>query len=702
MAKDESVRGREIRTTWEDSGKSTKSSSSRKKSSSRRSLDDYLMKKNKRSGAHNRQIEECDISLCTATTSAKPLSQPTCVMKRNPQAIVHRMPSLNRFSSLAKVGSFPNLMLIEVKDATSKPVTEVATSHFGGVSLGIANYIYGSRPTPELKIKPRPTTEETRNDNEGCDQRTADTDRTVESGYSYAEECSVEVSMPSINEGFELELGSFTYEEGYAIPNPSCPKILREQARLAEEKCTEEVARYEKQKILARELQMADEVKLAEIAEETKKVYVQKDKHLTKLAEEAVLHEAINNTKDSVPSNQIQKFLEKLEEEKRIAKNNRLEEEKCLDEEEQRILERRRILKETYRAQDERLQNETRRIELRLLEQAKQAEERHEAEQVRLEEASRQVEKAKHSAEEARRLVDQARILDSLTFDTDLVLREDLHTLSEEQSFDLSKSSSESSIEIENCLSECHWKEMDASTFNVRGTNYIKNGKKVASSPNLLRLIAVDFVEVSEPIMTGFCSHPNGRVQGMLHCERQQIPLSSKMDKMPPFVFCMNMVLPGPPHYHLVMYYAVDNLEELGLSDGPKSKSKPFSKILKQFLFGSSDGHRNQVLKIIPLVKEGSFLLKRAIGSKPLILGKYLDQKFVQGERFLEAIVDVSSSVTTQKLLKLSAAYKTKVAVGMAFVLEAKEEADLPEAVLGSVELNNDNFEGDVRFFDHE
>ena len=119
----------------------------------------------------------------------------------------------------------------------------------------------------------------------------------------------------------------------------------------------------------------------------------------------------------------------------------------------------------------------------------------------------------------------------------------------------------------------------------------------------------------------------------------------------------MNMVLPGPPHYHLVMYYAVDNLEELGLSDGPKSKSKPFSKILKQFLFGSSDGHRNQVLKIIPLVKEGSFLLKRAIGSKPLILGKYLDQKFVQGERFLEAIVDVSSSVTTQKLLKLSAAY---------------------------------------------
>jgi len=231
--------------------------------------------------------------------------------------------------------------------------------------------------------------------------------------------------------------------------------------------------------------------------------------------------------------------------------------------------------------------------------------------------------------------------------------------------------------------------------------------QKISSAPNLLRLMAVDLLEVDEPLMDGFCSHPKGRVQRMLQLEKRNADVASSQ-QMPSFVFCVNMVLPGPPNYHLVMYFAVDDMEGLGLSNpkawqmlSPGSVNKPYSFQLQQFLFGDSDEYRNKVLKMIPRITEGSFLLKTAVGTKPFILGKYLKQTFVQGERFLEVIVDVGSSPTTQKLLGLKSVYKNKIVAGMAFVLEGIDEVSLPENILCSVELNNEGFDGNIPFFDN-
>ncbi len=106
------------------------------------------------------------------------------------------------------------------------------------------------------------------------------------------------------------------------------------------------------------------------------------------------------------------------------------------------------------------------------------------------------------------------------------------------------------------------------------------------------------------------------------------------------------------------MYFAVDDFDQLGISKSLKNrKKKQYSTSLEKFLFGSSDEYRNKVLKMIPRVTEGSFLLKTAVGNKPFILGKYLEQKYVKDDRYLEAIVDVSSSPITQKLLGLSSVY---------------------------------------------
>jgi len=156
----------------------------------------------------------------------------------------------------------------------------------------------------------------------------------------------------------------------------------------------------------------------------------------------------------------------------------------------------------------------------------------------------------------------------------------------------------------------------------------------------------------------------------MLQLEKQRDADLPNSQKMPAFIFCVNMVLPGPPHYHLVMYFAIDDLEKLGLSKHPGSQSSvqgrmPFSNSLQKFLFGASDEYRNNVLKMIPRITEGSFLLKTAVGTKPFILGKYLKQSFVQDEhkRYLEVLVDVSSSAITQKLLGMSSVYVSSMVI---------------------------------------
>ena len=61
-------------------------------------------------------------------------------------------------------------------------------------------------------------------------------------------------------------------------------------------------------------------------------------------------------------------------------------------------------------------------------------------------------------------------------------------------------------------LDESCWMELDASSFAVRGSTYLRDKRKVASGGNILRLITVDFLQVSEPLFSGVCLHPGERV----------------------------------------------------------------------------------------------------------------------------------------------------------------------------------------------
>jgi len=216
-------------------------------------------------------------------------------------------------------------------------------------------------------------------------------------------------------------------------------------------------------------------------------------------------------------------------------------------------------------------------------------------------------------------------------------------------------------------LQEKYWTEVNGPSFQVRGANYIKDRKKLESRPSLFRLFAVDLVKVSKPILNGFCNHPNERVQQCLKAEKAKVAGS----EMPPFIFCVNITIPGKPAHHLVIYFAVD---DISLIEQPKKgeRTTAFKTLASRFFFGDSDEFRDSTFKLIPRIVSGNFVVKTAVGSKPTILGKKLKQHYIQNDRFFELIVDVGSDKIAKRVVGLSVGYVSTECVK--FLLEVLVE----------------------------
>jgi len=242
-------------------------------------------------------------------------------------------------------------------------------------------------------------------------------------------------------------------------------------------------------------------------------------------------------------------------------------------------------------------------------------------------------------------------------------------------------------------LPQQYWTEPSASSFNVRGANYLKDRKKMPSADNLFQLFAVDLVKVSQPILTGMCNHPDERVQKALRAEK-----AGRLDSpMPPFIFCVNITLPGSPAHHLVMYYAVDDMSLIAPRSSSDDVTTPFNKLASRFFFGDSDDFRDSTFKLIPRIVKGNFIVKNAVGNKPTILGKKVKQHYIQNDRFFELIVDVASDKIAKRVVGLSVGYAKTLVVDMGFVLEGKHKTTLPENMMGTVRLNNIDFKADLR-----
>lgn len=226
------------------------------------------------------------------------------------------------------------------------------------------------------------------------------------------------------------------------------------------------------------------------------------------------------------------------------------------------------------------------------------------------------------------------------------------------------------------------WSETSGTSFQIRGAHYMSNKVKCDSLPTVFRLLTVDLVKCNNPVMTGMCSHPNERIQRAL--AREQL---TGIHEFPEFVFAINLVIPsGNSMYHSVFYFGIDDVSII------KDETTPFGRLANRFFFGNSDHFRNETFKLIPRIVEGNYLVRKAVGSKPAILGRKIKQTYIRTDRFMELIVDIASDSIANKIVTLSLGYAKTLAVDMAFVLEGNDPLTLPEQILAAVRMNHIDF----------
>ncbi|KAF3773333.1 ENHANCED DISEASE RESISTANCE 2 protein [Nymphaea thermarum] len=217
--------------------------------------------------------------------------------------------------------------------------------------------------------------------------------------------------------------------------------------------------------------------------------------------------------------------------------------------------------------------------------------------------------------------------------------------------------------------SDC-WTETNGNGFMIRGKTYLSDFSKISGGDPLLKLFAVDWLK-DENRIDEIALHPNCVVQ------------SEAVRKLP-FVLVLNLQVPAKPNYSLVLYYG---------SERPIRQGS----LLSKFVDGT-DAFRNSRFKLIPSIVEGYWMVKRAVGTKACLLGRAVTCKYLRRQNFLEIDVDIGSSSVARSIISLVLGYVTSLVIDLAVLIEAKEENELPEHILGTVRLNKIKVESAVSF----
>ena len=113
-----------------------------------------------------------------------------------------------------------------------------------------------------------------------------------------------------------------------------------------------------------------------------------------------------------------------------------------------------------------------------------------------------------------------------------------------------------------------------------------------------------------------------------------------------------------------------------------------FDRCMRAFLDGD-DQARDSRLKIIPRIAEGSWLVKKGVGTTPAILGRKVKQTYYRNsnKNYIEIDADVGSSVVAGKILSLVKSAATSLIIELSFLLQGESEDELPESMLTGVRI---------------
>ena len=108
----------------------------------------------------------------------------------------------------------------------------------------------------------------------------------------------------------------------------------------------------------------------------------------------------------------------------------------------------------------------------------------------------------------------------------------------------------------------------------------------------------------------------------------------------------------------------------------------------------STSEQKDTLLKIVPGVADGPWVVKSVVGNKPAILGtkmpvNYVYQKEEDGKAmYIEMDLDIVASSAARGILSMVRKYTNVLTLDLGFVVQGNENDELPEQMLAGIRLH--------------
>ena len=221
--------------------------------------------------------------------------------------------------------------------------------------------------------------------------------------------------------------------------------------------------------------------------------------------------------------------------------------------------------------------------------------------------------------------------------------------------------------------------EPDARKFVVRSHDYPTSKVKVRSTASLLRFVAADLLAHSAmPKLKDACSHPS--TLPALCPDRRFLVLNWQLPASPPFSYVVYFVVPTDEE-------RAEREAELAECDR-EARAKAFALLERFCSRETTDEWRNNRFKLVPLIVEGPWLVKKVTPSGvPALIGNKLTTTYHWGPNYLEIDVDITSSTAANSIWSIVNRTLSSLVIDLAFVIQGNEEAELPEVIFGAVRI---------------
>ena len=121
-------------------------------------------------------------------------------------------------------------------------------------------------------------------------------------------------------------------------------------------------------------------------------------------------------------------------------------------------------------------------------------------------------------------------------------------------------------------------------------------------------------------------------------------------------------------------------------SDAEPAVVRKCRALFRHFVEGD-DKFRNERFKLIPRVVEGPWIVQRAVGAQPALLGQKLTQRYFRGPDYFEVDVHVDSSVIASQITRMCRNKAKNIVVDIAVLNQGETPAELPEMLMGAFQM---------------